>query len=552
MIVELRVENLAIIKQVEVHFLGGFSVMTGETGAGKSLLIDALELALGERADTELVRTGSPKASVQLVADLSHSPAIREWCSAESIELEENRLIIHREVYAEGRSQAKVNGRTIPVATLRVLGKQLVDLHGQHQHQSLFDPETHIEFLDLWIGPEVVSLKLKVAAHFETFSELKRRADALKRNVRDREQKIDMLRFQVDEISNFAPVVGEEDELLSSLSRMRNLERISQAVAKALDVLSEGESNARDLLGIGLQAVEEAARFDATLSTSDLETASVALNEGINVLSHYVDTLEMDPQLLETMDDRLDALRKLKRKYGDSEQEILSFLDSASRELSDLENAEASQETIEAEVTEAHSRLIELCEVLSQLRHEKSELFTKEVQEHLKDLSMSRAVLSARMMPIEPTATGSDSLEFLFSANAGEVAKPLAKIASGGEISRVMLALKSVLAGRAGVPTLIFDEVDTGLGGQAATSVGRKIRELGKHYQVISISHLPQVAAQGTHQYRIEKSEEGGRVATQVLKLSGEERVDEIARMLAGDQISESARANARELLSNH
>ena len=552
MIVELRVENLAIIKQVEVHFLGGFSVMTGETGAGKSLLIDALELALGERADTELVRTGSPKASVQLVADLSHSPAIREWCSAESIELEENRLIIHREVYAEGRSQAKVNGRTIPVATLRVLGKQLVDLHGQHQHQSLFDPETHIEFLDLWIGPEVVSLKLKVAAHFETFSELKRRADALKRNVRDREQKIDMLRFQVDEISNFAPVVGEEDELLSSLSRMRNLERISQSVAKALDVLSEGESNARDLLGIGLQAVEEAARFDATLSTSDLETASVALNEGINVLSRYVDTLEMDPQLLETMDDRLDALRKLKRKYGDSEQEILSFLDSASRELSDLENAEASQETIEAEVNEAHSRLIELCETLSQIRHEKSELFTKEVQDHLKDLSMNRAVLSARMMTVQPTATGSDTLEFLFSANAGEVAKPLAKIASGGEISRVMLALKSVLAGRAGVPTLIFDEVDTGLGGQAATSVGRKIRELGKHYQVISISHLPQVAAQGTHQYRIEKSEEGGRVATQVVKLSGEERVDEIARMLAGDQISESARANARELLSNH
>ncbi len=552
MIVELRVENLAIIKQVEVHFWGGFSVMTGETGAGKSLLIDALELALGERADTELVRTGSAKASVQLVADLSHSPAIREWCSAESIELEENRLIIHREVYAEGRSQAKVNGRTIPVATLRVLGKQLVDLHGQHQHQSLFDPETHIEFLDLWIGSEVVSLKLKVAAHFETYTELKRRADALKKNVRNREQKIDMLRFQVDEISNFAPVVGEEEELLTNLSRMRNLERISQSVAKALDVLSEGESNARDLLGIGLQAVEEAARFDATLSTSDLETASVALNEGINVLSHYVDTLEMDPQLLETMDDRLDALRKLKRKYGDSEQEILSFLDSASRELSDLENVEASQETIEAEVSEAHSRLIELCETLSQLRHEKSELFTKEVQEHLKDLSMNRAVLSARMMTVEPTATGSDTLEFLFSANAGEVAKPLAKIASGGEISRVMLALKSVLAGRAGVPTLIFDEVDTGLGGQAATSVGRKIRELGKHYQVISISHLPQVAAQGTYQYRIEKCEEGGRVATQVLKLSGEERVDEIARMLAGDQISESARANARELLSNH
>ncbi len=552
MIVELRVENLAIIKQVEVHFWGGFSVMTGETGAGKSLLIDALELALGERADTELVRTGSAKASVQLVADLSHSPAIREWCSSESIELEENRLIIHREVYAEGRSQAKVNGRTIPVATLRVLGKQLVDLHGQHQHQSLFDPETHIEFLDLWIGSEVVSLKLKVAAHFETYTELKRRADALKKNVRNREQKIDMLRFQVDEISNFAPVVGEEEELLTNLSRMRNLERISQSVAKALDVLSEGESNARDLLGIGLQAVEEAARFDATLSTSDLETASVALNEGINVLSHYVDTLEMDPQLLETMDDRLDALRKLKRKYGDSEQEILSFLDSASRELSDLENVEASQETIEAEVSEAHSRLIELCETLSQLRHEKSELFTKEVQEHLKDLSMNRAVLSARMMTVEPTATGSDTLEFLFSANAGEVAKPLAKIASGGEISRVMLALKSVLAGRAGVPTLIFDEVDTGLGGQAATSVGRKIRELGKHYQVISISHLPQVAAQGTYQYRIEKCEEGGRVATQVLKLSGEERVDEIARMLAGDQISESARANARELLSNH
>jgi DNA repair protein RecN (Recombination protein N) len=548
MIHELRVENLAIIQNVTVEFEPGFSVLTGETGAGKSLLIDALELALGERADVELVRTGAAKASVQLVVSVSDS--IREWCQNESIEPEEDRLYIHREVLAEGRSQAKVNGRSIPIATLKSLGKLLVDLHGQHQHQALFDPLTHIDFLDLWIGDEARQLVDDVTNRFQTYSELKRRSDALRKNVREREQKMDMLKFQVEEITAFCVVVGEESEATQTLNRLRNLEKISQAVGRALDSLAEAESNARDLLGAGVRAAEDAARFDDSLNTTALESSVASLSEGINELYRYADSLEMDPNRLEELEERLDQLRKLKRKYGDSEQEILDFLTQAEGQLTDLENAEASQETIEAELEQAKSQLHESCNLLSELRRSRAPQFSKDVEAHFTDLSMPKARLPIQFEVAEVSDKGSDAIQFLFSANAGEELKPLTKIASGGEISRVMLAMKSALAGRAGVPTLIFDEVDTGLGGQAAAAVGRKIAELSRHYQVISISHLPQVASQAATQYRIEKTEHQGRVTTQVVRLSSDERIDEIARMLAGEEISESARANAKDLLS--
>ncbi|MDH4389163.1 MAG: DNA repair protein RecN [Fimbriimonas sp.] len=551
MISELRVENLAIINHVELSFNGGFSVLTGETGAGKSLMIDALELALGERADTDLVRTGAAKASVQLVLDLSSRPDLLAPLSELGLELEDGRLFILREVFAEGRSVARVNGRTVPIATLKALGRLIVDLHGQHQHQALLDQLTHVGYLDQWIGAEALAALLAVDEAYSRFSAVRTKMDALRRGLREREQRLDMLRFQVNEIRSFAPNEGEEEELTATLSRLKNLERITQSVQVALASLSEGEVNARDLLAGGSSAVSDALRFDSSLDSvaTGLEAAIVHLDESVHTLSAYFERLDADPGLLDLTTERLDGLKRLKRKYGETEVAILNFCQSAEEELATLEDAEASEESLGKQMEAASAELAKACDRLSTVRRSKAEAFVGSMREHLDDLSMGKARLEVSMKPSEPTAAGADEVEFLFSANAGEPPKPLAKIASGGEVSRVMLALKSALAGRAGVPTLLFDEVDTGLGGKAAAAVGRKLAALGAYYQVIAISHLPQVAAWAAHQYRIEKREEGGRSQTSVVPLSQQDRVEEIARMLAGDEVTETAMANARELL---
>lgn len=551
MIAELRVENLAIINHVELSFDGGFSVLTGETGAGKSLMIDALELALGERADTDLVRTGAAKASVQLVLDLSSRPDLLPSFLELGLELEDGRLFILREVFAEGRSAARVNGRSVPVATLKALGRLIVDLHGQHQHQALLDPLTHVGYLDQWIGEDAFSALEHVGERYADFAAVKARMDALKRGMREREQRLDMLRFQLNEIRSFAPVEGEEEELTATLSRLKNLERITSSVRLALSSLSEGEVNARDLLAGGSSAVSDALRFDSSLESvaSGLEAAVVNLDEATHALSSYFERLDSDPGLLDLTTERVDGLKRLKRKYGESEAAILAFCLSAEEELATLEDAEASEESLAAQLASASSALAVACGKLTAVRRARADAFVESVRAHLDDLSMGKARLEVSIRACEPSATGADEVEFLFSANAGEPPKSLAKIASGGEVSRVMLALKSALAGRAGVPTLLFDEVDTGLGGKAAAAVGRKLAALGAFYQVIAISHLPQVAACAAHQYRIEKREEGGRSQTSVVPLSAEDRVEEIARMLAGDTVTETALANARELL---
>lgn len=549
MITELHVENLAIIQEARVAFRGGFTALTGETGAGKSLLIDALELCLGERADTELVRTGATKASVQLVVDLSARSDALSALATLGIDSEEGVIYIQREVLAEGRSQARINGKSVPVATLREVGALIVDLHGQHQHQALLNQETHVLYLDNWIGSDASTLKATVAAKFAEWQEAKRKYEALQRGIQEREQRLDMLRFQVNEIESFSPVEGEEADLTALLGRLQNVEKISSATQRALAVLSEGEANARDLLAMGLKEAEEVNRLDPSLDISELQESLVDLQESVYRLQSYLDALDSDPGTLEATVERLDGLKRLKRKYGETEAEILAYLESAQVELADLTDAEASEGTLHAALMAAFEGLKSAFEALTALRTSRSQEFSLDVQKHLADLSMERTRFSVSIRPGEASSSGTDFVEFLFSANAGEELKPLAKIASGGEISRVMLAMKSALAGRAGVPTLIFDEVDTGLGGATAAAVGKKIRALSEHYQVLAISHLPQVASQAMAQFLIQKHEVGGRVVTDVVPLSDADRVKEIARMLAGDLVSEHAVANAREML---
>jgi DNA repair protein RecN (Recombination protein N) len=551
MLVELTVENIAVIERAQVSLGPGFTVVTGETGAGKSLLVDAIELALGERADSELVRAGAAKASVAAVFDLSSQPRLAEKCAELGIELDDQLLYIHREVFAEGRSQCRIAGKLAPVSALRELGRLLVDLHGQHDHQLLLDPTRHIGFLDDWIGAPAHTLLASAASSHQLTQQARSRLAALRAGMRDREHRLDLLRFQVDEIETVAPRIGEMDDLEGQISRLRNVERLSAAASSALQAIHDGEANALDGLRSGVKALEDAARLDATLEpiVETLRAALIEAEEGAHGLRAYTEALDADPARLEEVATRIDDLKRLRRKYGETESAVLEFLETAKLELEVLTDAEASEEELVAAVDRAEQELNRVADELSSLRKAKAQEFESQVAAQLHELAMERAIFQVSFKAKQPDATGRDEVEFFFSANAGEPPRPLSKIASGGEISRVMLGIKGVMAGRAGVPTLIFDEVDTGLGGKAAATVARKLEALGESCQVIVISHLPQIAARGSAHFRIEKAERNGRVTTEVRALSQQERTEEIARMLAGDRVTDSALANAREML---
>jgi DNA repair protein RecN (Recombination protein N) len=552
MIVELTVENLAIIERSHLSLGPGFTVLSGETGAGKSLLIDAIELALGERADTELVRTGARSATVDVVLDLSATPDVLARCSELGVSTEDGSLFIHREVYAEGRSQCRINGKLAPLSQLRQLGEFLVDLHGQHDHQSLLDPERHIGYLDLWIGAPVVGLLARVRETYHVAEDARRRLASLRASLRDRVQRLDTLRYQVNEIESASPVPGELEELEAQLSRLKHVEKLSLGTAEALNLLADEDGCAVDTLGQAVKTLEDIAHFDSSLDErlAPMRDALYQLQEGVHGLREYTEALESNPNLLEEIAGRIDVLKRLRRKYGDDEAAVIEFLKAAQQELALLEDSEAGEEGLAKAVEVADAELAAACEELTQLRRQRALEFGQIVQSQLRELAMDRAVFAVDFKAKEPGQEGADQVEYFFSANAGEPARPLSKIASGGEISRVMLAIKTALAGKAGVPTLIFDEVDAGLSGRAASTVAKKLEELAKHYQIVVITHLPQIASRGDTHYRIEKVEANGRVITTVRALSAAEREEEVARMLAGEAITDTALANARDLLA--
>lgn len=552
MIVELSVSNFAIIEGAQIHLGPGFTALTGETGAGKSLLIDAIELALGGRADTDQVRTGATRAVVAVTLDLSSNKALQQKCADLGIALDEGLLFIQREVFAEGRSQARIGGRMAPIGALRQLGELLVDLHGQHDHQSLLLPERHGAYLDAWIGPEAGALLSEVRVAYEEAEGAKRKLAQLRAGIREREQRLDMLRYQVEEIEAVNPVVGELEELEGRLSRLRNVEKLSNAVQAALEDLNEREGCAIDALGTAVRSLEDMLRYDPSLDVSlaELKNALFSAEEGVRTLRANAETLESDPEALEEAAGRMDSLKRLRKKYGEDESAVLAFLDRARADLNLLEGAEENQEEMERRCAKLDEALRGKSEALTKLRKGHAERFAEGVAQQLRELGMEKAKFAVAVEPKVIEADGGDAIEFFFSANAGETLRPLARIASGGEISRVMLGLKTVLAGRAGVPTLIFDEVDAGLGGRAAAVVAKKLEELAASYQVIVISHLPQIASRAATHYHISKSEAGGRVKTAIDRMDGDARVEEIARMLAGEHVSPTALANARELLA--
>lgn len=542
MITEITVEQIAVIEEARLELGPGLTVLTGETGAGKSLLIDGIELALGGRADTDQIRTGSGRGRVSMrvegtIADdlFGASPSL-----------------IEREIYREGRSTCRVNTKPILVGELRQIGSRLVDLHGQHQHQALLDPTSHGEYLDAWIGSSAVEAKARVSAAFAKWQTAQQRLQSLRRDQRDRASRIDLLRYQVSEIESVAPLIGEFEELEQTASRLAHSEKLLSTVQQVLDRIFEDEHAAADRVGDAAKALLASIDLDRDLAgvAEPLQEARFQLEEALHRLSMYRDRLEYQPAEAERIAERLENLRNLRRKYGPDDVDVIAHLEQSRAELEDLTNESVTEESLADEVEVASTAYFEASRDLSSIRRSGVEPFSKAVASELRELAMDKAEFEVRLTEKSPDANGVELIEFLFSANPGEDVKPLAKIASGGEMSRVMLALKVCLAGKAGVPCLIFDEVDAGLSGKAAATVARKLAHLANHVQVIAISHLPQVAAVADTHYRIEKRVVAGRTKTELRQLDCERRLHEVARMLSGDAVTEAALANARELMS--
>lgn len=553
MLLEFTVENIALITRADLHLIGGFTALTGETGAGKSLVVDALSLALGGRADAELVRDGERKGTVTLLADLGDCPTASQACSELGIELEDGQLLIQRDLTAEGRSTVRINGRPSSVGILRQIGTRLVDLHGQHDHQSLLQPEEQIRFLDDWIGAEAETLKHEVAERFETAAALRTQLRRLQQGAVDRRQRADLLRFQIDELASADIQPGEMAETESRMARLRHAERLGQRVSSLLELVGDADGSAVEKSALAARECESLARLDPSLETigAQFRQAEAILAEAARSLRTYGMALEHDPDALEEVAARLDLFARLRRKYGETEREIFEFIESAGAELDSIEHESDDLAGLAARIEEAEGRLQDAANRLSELRRGRAKEFGIEVQRHIRDLAMDHALFSVAFEAVPISTTGQDTVEFQFSANRGESPRPLHKVASGGELSRVMLAIKVASAGSAGIKTLIFDEVDAGLSGRAAAITAKKLRLLAEHCQVVVISHLPQIAGAARNHFRIEKSEERGRSITRIQRLDGEERTEEIARMLAGEKISGSALANARELIAH-
>jgi DNA repair protein RecN (Recombination protein N) len=552
---ELVIHDFAIIESLDLSFERGMTALTGETGAGKSIIIDAVSLLAGARGSSEFIRTGAKKATLQgmfYAADNEHTKA--ELAKID-LELDDGQLLLERDLYASGRNVCRVNGQLVNTATLRAIGETLVDIHGQNEHQELTRPESHVHLLDQFGGPKLQQLLSEYTGVFATYQ--KRAAALRKKNASEQEwaQRLDMLRFQVDEISaaNLTPTL--EDELEVEHERLANFQRIQESLGEAYAALSGDEFNPLDAVGTAQSTMADISNLDPAYSeiADNIASAYYTLQDAQNDLSRQIDSLEWDEDRLNAVEEQLDTLQQLRRKYGDTISDVITYGQQAEKELASMEATEADASGLEEQVAQLRAQVVELGQQLTSARHAAATKLEAAVHQQLQALYMAKTVFSVNFAEVpedEYSAFGHDSVEFYIQPNPGERAQPLAKIASGGELSRIMLALKTIFAESDGVTSIIFDEVDTGVSGRVAQAIANKIVTIGMQSQVLCITHLPQVAAMADHEYKIRKDVTAGRTQTTVTPLNPDERVDELARMLAGEEITPLTLQHARELLS--
>ena len=568
MLTELRIENFAIIDKLDLDFAPGLIIFTGETGAGKSIIMDALEMLLGGRADAPALRTDAERASVEGTFKLAgaEKSAVLEILKREDLLDDENYVTLAREVRREGRSIARVNGRTVNVTLLKEIGAFLVDIHGQTEHLSLLDTRAHLGLLDRFAGVDSL-----LSAYRQTYTRLqavRRELGELRTAQADAERRIEMLTFQAEEIEAARLKPGEEEELRLERDRLANAESLSANAQEALQLLDEGTPDTpaiTDQLGQAVAALLSLAKVDT--AKVELSARAESLLENLSDIAHelrdYLETVEYNPRRLEDAEERLDLMHRLLRKYGGTIDAVLAFGAKARADLETITNAAEKIGELQAKEADLLKELTEQGSKLSEKRKKAAGMLSKGIEAELNDLKMASALFSvdfqtkadAAGLPLDKDtrvafdANGFDRVEFLVAPNPGEGLKSLAKIASGGETSRLMLALKNVLARADQIPSLVFDEIDQGIGGRVGGVVGQKLWNLGRAHQVMCITHLPQLAAYGDQHFQVQKLFNNGRTTTQVKRLDGDERLLELAQMLG--EVSEATLRSAHEILQS-
>ena len=546
-------KNCALVEELRLSIDKNLNILTGETGSGKSIIIDALGLCLGEKYDRSFLRKGTEKGLVEAVFQ-SDNTHLKDVLNDNDLELDEdNLLIITRLIYSDGKSVARVNGRTVKMSVLKDIAKTLIDIHGQHQTQALFNKDTHLEFLDLFGEHELDIFKDDYKKIYYKYMEVKKSLNILTENKDDMQiqREIDLLKFQINEIESANLNKDEYEELLKQREVYRNSEKIYSNLNSSYQQLYEGSVNAVDLIGNAVRELGAISQYDKTLDeyNNDIERIMYELQDISRDIRNYKENIDFSPYELEQIETRVDEINNLRRKYGDSIDEIFEYYKKITSRLDEILNRDEKVEKLKVEILKLEKILLEKSDKLTEARKKVAKELEEVLLEELKSLNMKNVLFKVNFEESTFTIDGKDDIEFMISFNLGEDIKPIYKVASGGEMSRFMLAFKTILADIDQIDTLVFDEIDTGISGIAAQIVGEKLSNIGKKKQIICITHLPQIAANADTHYCIEKSTSNNRTFTTIKKLNHDQKRDEIARLIAGSNITEKTMEHATEII---
>lgn len=554
MLSSLTIKNFAIIDKIQIDFQPKMTVLTGETGAGKSIVIDALGLLAGGRGSADYIRKGKKKTLLQALFILPKNAPAYRILDEVGISYDDNGLILQRELYRNGHNICRINGELVNLTNMRRVGETLIDIHGQNEHQELMRPDKHLSLLDSFANKQLRALKDKYSESYQQYRKEKASLEKKEKNEKDWVQRLDMLQFQVQEIKTAQLQPEEEEQLAEEKEQLDNYQAIHDALENSYQLLSGEENDALGQVGSVMEQMQRVAEFSPDLGqiSQRVTDAYYGLSDSVRDVSNQLATMEWDEDRLDQIEHRLDDIHQLKRKYGNSISEILNYYQKIKSELKDMQQTDADSDEQKERVDELFKKSKQIARQLSSERKKSAVQLEKAVHKQLKALYMEKAVFSVKFLQGTDerlNSEGLDQVEFYIQTNPGESMGPLARIASGGELSRVMLALKTIFAQRQGVTSIIFDEVDTGVSGRVAQAIAEKISLIAQSSQVLCITHLPQVAAVSDHHYLVTKHVQDGRTETRVERLRQSEKIEELARMLAGTEITDLARKHAAELL---
>ena len=552
MLLEISIKNFAIIEAISLNFEKGMTVLTGETGAGKSIIIDAMNMMLGARATTDVIRHGAPKAEIEGLFSIENSLPLQEIFDEQGIELGDE-IIIRREILQNGRSVSRVNGQMVNLSVLRSIGQYLVDIHGQHDQEELMRPQLHIQMLDGFGDADFLELKQAYQTNFDAYRKMRKQLLEIKKNQEEHKARIEMLEFQMAEIESASLQPGEDLKLNQERDKLLNHKNIADTLTNAYTMLDNEEFSSLANVRSAMNDMESLEDYDVEyreISTS-LSESYYVLEDVTKRLEDIIESLDFDGNRLMQIESRLDLIHSITRKYGGNVDDVLMYFAKITEEYNLLTGNHLSSDDMEAELKKLEVSLVDLATKLASARHNLAQQLEIEIQQELKDLYMDKAQFQVQFTKGKFTREGNESVEFYISTNPGEDFKPLVKVASGGELSRLMLAIKSAFSRKEGKTSIVFDEVDTGVSGRVAQAIAQKIHKIGQNGQVLAISHLPQVIAIADYQFFIEKISNDHSTVSTVRLLTVEERVEEVAKMLAGENVTEAALSQARELLQS-